>query len=153
MWIWAMSGFAECLPQENNRVFLHASKRDRFDIPQLAAEFTWGENERKLARDTGVQAGKIMRAAGAIYYQITDPTEMEDGGGAIHEMGTARMGDNPAQSVLNKYNQAHEIDNLFVTDGSFMSSASCVNPSLTYMAFTARACEYAAEQLKAGQIG
>ena len=148
MWIWVMSGFAECLPQKNNRVFLHASKRDRFGMPLLATEFTWGDNERKLAMDTGVQAEKILRAAGAVYYQITDPANMAEGGGAIHEMGTARMGDDPGQAVLNKYNQAHEIDNLFVTDGSFMSSASCVNPSLTYMAFTARACDYAVAQLR-----
>lgn len=73
---------------------------------------------------------------------------MAAGASAIHEMGTARMGDDPGQAVLNKFNRAHEIDNLFVTDGSFMSSASCVNPSLTYMAFTARACDYAVAQLR-----
>jgi choline dehydrogenase-like flavoprotein len=63
------------------------------------------------------------------------------------------MGDDPMRSVLNKYNQAHELDNLFVTDGSFMTSASCVNPSLTYMAFTARACDYAVKELNAGRLG
>jgi len=73
-------------------------------------------------------------------------------GSGIHEMGTARMGDDPAQSVLNKYNQAHDVPNLFVTDGSFMTSSSCVNPSLTYMAFTARACDYAVKQLQAGAL-
>ena len=67
-------------------------------------------------------------------------------------MGTARMGDDPSESVLNKYNQAHDIANLFVTDGSFMTSSSCVNPSLTYMAFTARAADYAAIQLAQGRI-
>lgn len=151
-WIWAMSAFTECLPQQNNRVYLHGSKRDRFGNPLLATEFNWGENERKLARDTGVQAGKIMRAAGTVYSVINDESTMDEGGGAIHEMGTARMGDDPMQSVLNKYNQTHEIPNLFVTDGAFMASSSCVNPSLTYMAFTARACEYAVEQLAAGKL-
>jgi len=101
------------------------------------------ETELELARDTGVQAEKIMRAAGALFYQISDIDKMSIGGDGIHEMGTMRMGSDPASSVLNKYNQAHEIDNLFVTDGSFMTSSSCVNPSLTYMAFTARACDYA----------
>jgi choline dehydrogenase-like flavoprotein len=152
LWIWAMSGFSECLPRADNRVFLHKSKQDRFGIPQLVAEFSWGDNEVALARDTGVQAEKIMRAAGAVYYQIGSTDNMEEGGGAIHEMGTARMGDDPSQAVLNRYNQAHEVDNLYVTDGSFMSSASCVNPSLTYMAFTARACEYAVGQLQADTI-
>ncbi len=74
------------------------------------------------------------------------------GGEAIHEMGTARMGSNPADSVLNKWNQAHDVPNLFVTDGSCMASASCVNPSLTYMALTARAADYAVKQLRAGVI-
>jgi choline dehydrogenase-like flavoprotein len=73
-------------------------------------------------------------------------------GEGIHEMGTARMGDDPAQSVLNAHNQAHDIPNLFITDGSFMTSASCVNPSLTYMAFTARACDYAVKQLAQGVL-
>jgi choline dehydrogenase-like flavoprotein len=73
-------------------------------------------------------------------------------GSAIHEMGTARMGADPAESVLNANNQAHDIPNLFVTDGSCMTSSSCVNPSLTYMALTARACEYAVRQLQAGMI-
>jgi choline dehydrogenase-like flavoprotein len=74
------------------------------------------------------------------------------GGGAIHEMGTARMGANPTESVLNAHNQAHDVPNLFVTDGAAMTSASCVNPSLTYMALTARACEYAVGQLGEGAI-
>ena len=152
-WIWGMGSFVECLPQENNRVTLHDSKKDRFGVPLLDTEFTWGTNERKIAQDTGVQAEKILRAAGAIGFTISGADDMTDGGAGIHEMGTARMGDDPMQSVLNKYNQTHEIDNLFVTDGSFMTSASCVNPSLTYMAFTARACDYAVQQLKDGKIG
>ena len=87
-----------------------------------------------------------------MYYDIADLSSLSEGGAGIHEMGTARMGDDPGQSVLNKHNQAHEIDNLFVTDGSFMTSASCVNPSLTYMAFTARACDYAVKQLNTTQL-
>ena len=147
-----MGGFIECLPQENNRVYLHQSKKDRFGIPQVVTEFTWGENEMSLARDSAKQAGKIFRAAGAVYYRESDISSISNGGAGIHEMGTARMGDDPSESVLNKYNQAHELENLFVTDGSFMTSAACVNPSLTYMAFTARACDYAVTQLKDGQL-
>ena len=133
-------------------MFLDASKKDRFGIPLPSTEFSWGENELKLATDTGVQAEKIMRAAGAIGYQISPVESISKGGAGIHEMGTARMGDDPALAVLNKYNQAHEVDNLFVTDGSFMTSAACVNPSLTYMAFTARAVDYAVQRLGEGSL-
>ncbi|MEH6593138.1 MAG: GMC family oxidoreductase [Halioglobus sp.] len=151
-WIWFLGGFIECLPQESNRVYLHANKKDRFGIPQLVTEFNWGENELSLARDSAIQAEKIFRAAGAVFYEISDIDAISEGGAGIHEMGTARMGDDPNTSVLNKFNQTHELDNLFVTDGSFMASAACVNPSLTYMAFTARACEYAVEELKSGRL-
>jgi choline dehydrogenase-like flavoprotein len=152
-WIWAMASFLECLPYKQNRMFLHASKQDRFGVPQIVTEFSWGENERKLGKDSGVQAKKILRAAGAVYDMIAEVDSLSEGGAGVHEMGTARMGADPTESVLDPHNQAHEIDNLFVTDGSFMTSASCVNPSLTYMAFTARACEYAVAQLKSGSLG
>ena len=152
-WIWFLQGFIECLPQANNRIYLDVNKPDRFGIPQLVTEFSWGENELSLARDSALQAEKIFRAAGAVFYQTADIDTLSEGGAGVHEMGTARMGDDPMQSVLNKYNQAHELDNLFVTDGSFMTSASCVNPSLTYMAFTARACDYAVKELNAGRLG
>ncbi len=151
-WVWALAGFLECLPRADNRMYLHSDKVDRFGIPQVATEFSWDDNERNLARDTGVQAEKIMRAAGAMFSSITPPEKMGEGGSAIHEMGTARMGDDPAQAVLNKYNRSHELDNLYVTDGSFMTSSACVNPSLTYMAFTARACDHAVKQLAAGAL-
>jgi choline dehydrogenase-like flavoprotein len=152
LWVWATAAFIECLPDESNQVTLHASKKDRFGIPQVVTQFDWDDNTRKLAQDSATQAEKIMRAAGALYYQMGDTENLAKGGSAVHEMGTARMGDDPSKAVLNKHNQAHGIDNLFVTDGSFMTSASCVNPSLTYMAFTARACAYAAEQYKAGKF-
>lgn len=152
LWVWATAAFIECLPDESNQVTLHANKKDRFGIPQVVTQFDWGDNTRKLAKDSAIQAEKIMRAAGALYYQTGDTDNLLEGGSGIHEMGTARMGNDPSKAVLNKHNQAHGIDNLFVTDGSFMTSASCVNPSLTYMAFTARACAYAAEQFKAGKF-
>ena len=152
-WVWALRAFIECLPNPRNRVFLHPEKTDRFGIPQVATEFEWSDNERAAVQDSAVQAGRILRAAGAVGIDVADGVKLDVGGDAIHEMGTARMGADPATSVLNAHNQAHEIDNLYVTDGSFMASSSCVNPSLTYMAFTARACDHAATRLREGELG
>ncbi len=150
-WAFALAGFTECLPQESNRMYLSQRKVDRFGIPQVAFDFEWGDNEHKLRADAAKQADRLLKAAGAVL-SIPSPVIMSTPGEGIHEMGTARMGADPSESVLNAHNQAHDIPNLFVTDGSFMTSASCVNPSLTYMAFTARACDYAAKQLAAGYI-
>ncbi len=153
-WMLALGGFAECLPYKNNHMRLDHNNLDRFGIPQVYAEFEWGKNELAIAEDIGKQGERILKAAGAII-AIGAPAEFDKkpaGGGAIHEMGTARMGDDPAQSVLNKHNQAHGVANLFVTDGSCMTSSSCVNPSLTYMALTARAADYAVKQLASGNI-
>jgi choline dehydrogenase-like flavoprotein len=150
-WMWALAGFGECLPHKSNRMYLDPNKPDRFGIPQVTLEFDWGENELAMWADIERQAGRIMKAAGAVF---TSTVAAEDvvGGSAIHEMGGARMGDDPAQAVLNAHNQAHDVSNLFVTDGACMTSSSCVNPSLTYMALTARACDYAVTQLAAGQV-
>jgi choline dehydrogenase-like flavoprotein len=133
-------------------MFLHSRKKDRFGIPQVATEFQWSNNEREAVSDSALQAGRILRAAGAVGINVADGAKLDVGGDAIHEMGTARMGADPATSVLNADNRAHEIDNLYVTDGSFMASSSCVNPSLTYMAFTARACDHAASRLRADEL-
>ena len=152
-WVWGMRAFIECLPNAANRVYLHSTKTDRFGIPQLATEFQWSNNELEAVKDSAVQADRILRAAGAVAIDVADGSRLDVGGDAIHEMGTARMGADPATSVLNANNRAHEIDNLYVTDGSFMASSSCVNPSLTYMAFTARACDHAATRLGEGELG
>lgn len=152
-WLWILATFAECLPRATNQVTLDENNKDRFGIPLAVPSFSWGDNEKRLIDDSGKQAKKIMKAAGAVFFQTGDREGISTGGAGIHEMGTARMGDNPNESVLNKFNQAHEIANLFITDGSFMTSSSCVNPSLTYMAFTARACDYAVEQLANNKIG
>ena len=153
-WIFAMAGFTECLPRESNRMYL-SNKTDRFGLPQVAFEMQWSDNEINLRRDAQRQAKRLLRAAGAVFTidegEVTRETMSLPGEG-IHEMGTARMGDDPGQSVLNQWNQAHDVANLFVTDGSFMTSASCVNPSLTYMAFTARACDYAVRQMGEGNV-
>lgn len=150
MWAFALSGFGECLPYESNRMFLHNSKVDRFGIPQVSFEFEWGANEHAIRKDIIKQASRLHKAGGAVFDLPMDTPSY--GGSAIHEMGTARMGNDPAQAVLNKHNQAHDVSNLFVTDGSCMTSASCVNPSLTYMALTARAADYAVNQLGEGAL-
>ena len=101
-------------------------------------------------KDASIAAAEMLAAAGAEGIE----TFIEDNapGLAIHEMGTARMGKDPRTSVLNSWNQAHDVANLFVTDGSCMVSSSCVNPSITYMALTARACNHAVELMKRGEI-
>ena len=150
-WVFALAGFTECLPRASNRMYLSKRKVDRFGIPQVVFDFEWSDNEISLRRDAAQQADRILKAAGAVLILPGDVGMSEPGEG-IHEMGTARMGADPSESVLNAFNQAHDVPNLFITDGSFMASASCVNPSLTYMAFTARACDYAVKKIAAGAI-
>ena len=125
-------------------------QKDRYGIPQIKFHFAWGENEMKIRRDLVAQGVEMLKSAGAVNVEGFD--ENAKGGMCIHEMGTARMGHDPETSVLNRWNQAHDVPNLFVTDGASMTSASCVNPSLTFMALTARAADYAVKQLKAGNI-
>lgn len=149
-WSVYISGFGECLPYEHNRVELHPTKKDRFGIPLVRFHFQWGKNEENLVEDIQKQAVDMLAKVGVV--NAMPFGGLSKGGDAIHEMGTARMGDDPATSVLNRWNQAHDVPNLFVTDGACMTSASCVNPSLTYMALTARAADYAAKQLKAGVL-
>ena len=100
--------------------------------------------------DMVTTAKEMLATAG--YHNITDQSKMSFPGNANHEMGTARMGRDPKTSVLNAFNQMHAVKNIFITDGSCMTSSSCVNPSLTYMALTARACAFAIEQLKHNQL-
>jgi choline dehydrogenase-like flavoprotein len=149
-WRMGLGGFGECLPNHNNRVEIDKDKLDAWGIPTLKINCDWGENEHAMSKDIAIQAAEMLAAAGAmeigVYSEITRP------GLAIHEMGTARMGRDPKTSVLNEHNQAHEVKNLFMTDGSCMVSNSCVNPSLTYMALTARACDYAVAQMKKNEL-
>jgi choline dehydrogenase-like flavoprotein len=132
-------------------MYLSKDKVDRYGIPQVVFDFEWSENEINLRKDATKQADRLLKAAGAVL-AIGGDDKMSTPGEGIHEMGTARMGADPGESVLNAYNQTHDVPNLFVTDGSFMTSASCVNPSLTYMAFTARACDYAVKQIAEGRL-
>jgi choline dehydrogenase-like flavoprotein len=149
-WKFGMGAFGECLPYEDNRVSLHADKVDRFGIPLMRFDVTFRDNEIKMMDDARAEGEKMLKAAGLL--NVTSNRSEHVPGDAIHEMGGARMATDPRQSVLNKWSQAHDAANLFVTDGAQMASISCVNPSLTFMAFTARAADYAVKQLKAGAI-
>ncbi|NNK63863.1 MAG: GMC family oxidoreductase, partial [Gemmatimonadetes bacterium] len=148
-WAMFLSGFGECLPSEANRVKLSERARDRWGIPQLDIRFEWSENELAMYRDIGQEAVAMLEAAGGVHVSPLSQTP-PPGGVGIHEMGTARMGRDPRTSVLGSHCQAHDVQNLFVTDGACMTSSACQNPSLTYMALTARACAFAARQLEGG---
>jgi choline dehydrogenase-like flavoprotein len=143
-------GFGECLPNHDNFAELDKEKLDAWGVPTLKIHAQFGDNERALLKDMQVTASEMLEASGAKDIQTFD--EKAAPGLAIHEMGTARMGRDPKTSVLNSHNQAHDLKNLFITDGSCMTSTSCVNPSLTYMALTARACDYAVNQMKRGEL-
>ena len=149
-WIMYLMGFGECLPNKNNRIELLHAKKDRYGIPQIQFHFEWSDNEHKIRADIMKEAEAMLRSAGAVAINAFNRVGL--GGEAIHEMGTARMGNDPSESVLNGWNQSHDVPNLFITDGACMTSSSSVNPSLTYMALTARAANYAADQLRDGTI-
>jgi choline dehydrogenase-like flavoprotein len=146
-WNIGFGGFGEILPNPNNRFVLSADKKDKWGLPVLEFESEFGDNELKMREDMMNDAAEMLEAAG--FKNITPYNSQSTHIGlGIHEMGTARMGKDPKTSVLNKYNQVHAVKNVFVTDGAGMVSASCVNPSLTYMALTARAADFAVSELK-----
>ncbi|MGH6781256.1 MAG: GMC family oxidoreductase, partial [Sphingomonadaceae bacterium] len=150
-WVMFLGGFGECLPYHHNRLSLDPVKKDQWGIPILNTRFEWGENERTMATHMATEAKTMLEAASAMMVQSL-AGELPPGGRAIHEMGTARMGRDPKTSYLNGFNQAHEVANLFVTDGACMPSTGCQNPSLTYMALTARAANHAVERMKQNQL-
>ncbi|MEP6573474.1 MAG: GMC family oxidoreductase [Gemmatimonadota bacterium] len=145
---WSMSfyGFGECLPRSDNFVTLDPTKVDAWGVPALRINCTWGDNEKALLKEMPVTAAEMLEAAGVKNIEMT--TEHNPPGLTIHEMGTARMGRDPKTSVLNGHNQSHDVKNLFITDGGCMASSANQNPSITYMALTARACDYAVAQMK-----
>lgn len=149
-WTIGMTGFGEMLPYEENRITLDKSKKDKWGQYVLAIDCEIKENEKKMRKDMINDAAEMLEAAGVKNIRTYDNGSYP--GMAIHEMGTARMGNDPKSSVLNKWNQMHDVKNVFVTDGSCMTSAACQNPSLTYMALTARAAAYAVESLKKGDL-
>jgi choline dehydrogenase-like flavoprotein len=144
-WTIGIQGFGEILPYHDNFVTLNKEKKDKYGLPTLTFDAVLRENEKKMRVDMKNDAAEMLEAAG---FKDIAPYEREIGIGlGIHEMGTARMGKDPKTSVLNKWNQVHACKNVFVTDGSFMASAACQNPSLTYMAMTARAVDYAVKEM------
>jgi choline dehydrogenase-like flavoprotein len=145
-WTINMTGFGEILPDHSNKVTIDKSKKDKNGLPVLNFDSEYKENELKMRKDMKNDAAEMFEAAG--FKNIRPYDRVDAPGIGIHEMGTARMGHDPKTSVLNKWNQVHACKNVFVTDGSFMTSAACVNPSLTYMAFTARAVDYAVSEFK-----
>ncbi|PZR27838.1 MAG: GMC family oxidoreductase [Citrobacter freundii] len=149
-WTLWMSAWGETLPNHENRVALHESKKDKWGIPQVSIHFKFGENELAMRKDMKQSAMEMLEKAGLRSIEGFDYDSV--GGDCVHEMGTARMGHDPKTSVLNKWNQMHEVKNVFITDGSCMTSSACQNPSLTYMALTARACDYAFTELKKGNL-
>lgn len=149
-WRFSFFGFGECLPNHDNYVEVDKEKLDAWGIPTLKIHCAYGENELALRKDMAVAGAEMLEAVGGkniFPFQRDDPPGL-----TIHEMGTARMGLDRKTSVLNSFNQAHDVKNLFITDGAAMASSSCVNPSLTYMALTARACDYAVSQMKKGEL-
>jgi choline dehydrogenase-like flavoprotein len=149
-WTVGMGGFGEMLPYHENKITLDKTKKDKWGLPVLAIDCELKENELKMRKDILADGIEMLTAAG-----VKDVKGREgDGtpGRGIHEMGTARMGNDRKTSVLNKWNQVWDAPNVFVTDGACMTSASCVNPSLTYMALTARAADHAVSELKKGNI-
>ena len=149
-WMAAIVGFGEMLPNPQNRVTLHPSRTDKWGMPIVHIDCELGENEKKMAKQIVADGQAMVEAAGGkVLYASEEPGSL---GLGIHEMGTACMGKDPKTSVLNKYNQAHEVPNLFITDGAAMASSGCQNPSLTYMALSARAAHHAAEFLRTGKI-
>jgi len=144
-WIFRMKAVGECLPRKENRVTLDENSFDRFGTPQLKIEFSYSNNDLKLMEDAQKEAVNMIFAAGGRV--IKSSVKNGNPGSAIHEMGGARMGNDPSESVVNMWNQLHDAKNVYVTDGACMASSACQNPSLTYMALTARACKHAADTM------
>lgn len=150
VWEINLEGYGEMLPRADNRVTLHKNKKDNWGMPQLHIDCKFGDNDKKIRKTMMETAADMMTNAGL--KNVKTYNTADSLGLGIHEMGTARMGLDPSTSVLNGFNQCHDIDNVFVTDGSAMTSSACQNPSLTYMALTARAVDYAVTQMKSHKL-
>ncbi len=147
MW---MTGMGECLPYSENRVTLNEDKKDAWGVPLADIDCEYKNNEVNMLKDILNTGSEMLEKAA--FKNIDAYDSKQAPGLSIHEMGTARMGKDPKTSVLNKHNQIWDAKNVFVTDGACMTSGACQNPSLTYMALTARAANYAVEEIKKGNI-
>ncbi len=145
-----LGAWCEMLPRKENRVVISKDKVDAWGIPALHVECTHGENERAMAKDALETISEMVQAAG--FRTLSRSSTPAPPGFCIHEVGTARMGSDPKNSVLNQWNQVWESKNVFVTDGSCFVSQGCQNPTLTMMAITARACDFLAEEMKRGNL-
>ena len=145
-WGISLGGFGEILPYHENKMTLDYNKTNKWGLPTLTFDATIRENEINMRKDIRKQAVEMLEIAG--FKNIKSHNNKYIMGHGIHEMGTARMGHDPKTSVLNRNNQLHEVPNVYVTDGAAMTSAGCTNPSITYMALTARAANHAVEELK-----
>jgi choline dehydrogenase-like flavoprotein len=149
-WEIGATAFGEMLPNHANAVSLDPTKKDKWEMPVIKIDCATGENERLMRKDMAQDMADTLEQAGVKEVNTYDNKYFP--GMGIHEMGTARMGRDPKTSVLNSHNQVWDAPNVFVTDGSCMASAACVNPSLTYMALTARAADYAVGELNRRNI-
>jgi len=149
-WSMGVGGFGETLPYHANKISLDKNKKDKWGLPVLAIDAEIKDNEKKMRIDMANDAKEMLEVAGVKNVHINTSEGVL--GRGIHEMGVARMGRDPKTSVLNEWNQVWDAKNVFVTDGACMTSSACQNPSLTYMAITARAANYAVEQLKKGNV-
>lgn len=149
-WRLWLGAWGETLPYYENRVSLEKDRKDKWGLPMVKIDFEYRENEKAMKADMQESISEMLTVAG--FKNISAYSHLQPGGSASHEMGTVRMGRDPKTSVLNGFNQMHDVKNVFVTDGSFMTSSGTANPSLTYMAFTARACDYAVNELKKGNL-
>lgn len=146
-WSMMLYGFGETLPYENNRVTIDSSQTDKYGLPKIVVDAAIGENEQKMRKEMASDAAEMLESVGLKNVSSFNKENFPLGL-SKHEMGTARMGNDPGNSVVNKYNQIWDCKNVFITDGSFMASSGCVNPSLTYLAFTARAADFAVSESK-----
>ena len=149
-WGFFITGFAECLPYHENKISLNRGLKDKWGLPTLNIDCEFKENEKAMNRQIRSDAVTMLEKAG--FRDILSFDNQSPPGHGIHEMGTARMGKDPKTSILNSFNQVHAAKNVFVTDGACMTSSSCVNPSLTYMAITARAADHAVKELNRQNI-
>jgi len=149
---WGISSWmmGEVIPLEKNHVRLHTDLKDKYGIPQLIISCEWSENDDKMVADYVTQSKEMFEKAGFINIKAEDTKSPP--GADIHEMGGVRMGHDPKTSLLNGWNQLHYCKNVFVTDGACMTSTGTQNPTLTFMAITARAANYAVEELRKGTI-